>query len=94
VIATRSTNKRTLTLFCVNRSLTDDTPVKIDLGAFAARKLAKVEQITAVSRYVINDEVEPKRVVPQLSCINVTPKEPVTITLPHESVTVIRLQEK
>ena len=94
VVATRSTNKRTLTLFCVNRSLTDDTPVKIDLGAFAATKMAKVEQITAVSRYVINDEVEPKRVVPQLSSLNIAPNEPLTITLPHESVTVIRLQEK
>jgi hypothetical protein len=28
---------------------------------------AKVEQITAVSRYVINDEVEPKHVVPEVS---------------------------
>jgi alpha-N-arabinofuranosidase len=94
VVATRSTGTHTLTLFCVNRSLTDDTPVKIDLGAFAAIKMAKVEQITAVSRYVMNDEVEPKRVVPQLSSLNVAPKEPLTITLPHESVTVIRLQEK
>jgi alpha-L-arabinofuranosidase len=94
VVATRSPNKRTLTLFCVNRSLTDDAPVKIDLGAFTATKTAKVEQITAVSRYVINDEVEPKRVVPQLSSLNMTPNEPLTITLPHESVTVIRLQEK
>jgi alpha-N-arabinofuranosidase len=94
VVATRSPNQRTLTLFCVNRSLTDDTPTKINLGAYAATKTANVEQITAVSRYVINDEVEPKRVVPQLSSLHVTPNEPLTITLPHESVTVIRLQEK
>jgi alpha-N-arabinofuranosidase len=94
VVATRSTNKRTLTLFCINRSLTDDAPTKINLGAFAAMQTAKVEQITAVSRYVINDEVEPKRVIPQLSSLNVTPNEPLTITLPHESVTVIRIQEK
>jgi alpha-N-arabinofuranosidase len=94
VVATRSTGNHTLTLFCVNRSLTDDAPVKIDLGAFAATKMAKVEQITAVSRYVMNDEVEPLRVVPQLSSLKVIPKDPLTITLPHESVTVIRLQEK
>jgi alpha-N-arabinofuranosidase len=92
VVATRSTGKHTLTLFCINRSLTDDAPVKIDLGAFAAMKMAKVEQITAVSRYVMNDEVEPKRVVPRVFSLNVTPKEPLTITLPHESVTVIRLR--
>jgi alpha-L-arabinofuranosidase len=94
VVATRSPNKRTLTLFCVNRSLTDDSPVMIDLGGFVAMKIAKLEQITAVSRYVTNDEVEPKRVVPQVSSLNVTPKEPLTITLPHESVTVIHLQEE
>jgi alpha-N-arabinofuranosidase len=94
VVATRSAGKRTLTLFCINRSLTDDAPVEIDLGAFAAMKMAKVEQITAVSRYVINDEVEPRRVVPQVSSLNVMPKKNVTITLPHESVTVIRLQEE
>jgi alpha-N-arabinofuranosidase len=94
VVATRSTGKRTLTLFCVNRSLTDDAPVKIDLGAFAATGIAEVDQITAVSRYVINDEVEPTRVEPQVSSLNVKSKEPLAITLPRESVTVIRLQEK
>jgi hypothetical protein len=52
------------------------------------------QQGTAVSRYVINDEVEPKRVVPQVSSLNVMPNGPLTLTLPHESVTVVRLQEK
>ena len=94
IVATRSPGKRTLTLFCVNRSLNGDAPVKIGLGAFASATTARVEQITALSRYVINDEVEPKRVVPQVSSMNVTPNEAITITLPHESVTVIRLQEK
>lgn len=94
VVATRSTAKHTLTLFCVNRSLTDDAPVQIDLGSFAAGGTAKVEQITAVSRYVINDEIEPKRVVPQVSSLNVVPKELLTTTLPHESVTVINLLER
>jgi alpha-N-arabinofuranosidase len=94
VVATRSTDRRSITLFCVNRSLVDDMPVKIDLGAFAAEKIATVEQITAVSRYVMNDEVEPKRVVPQISSLNLTEKMPVAITLPHESVTVIHLRER
>ena len=94
VVATRSTTKHTLTLFCVNRSLTVDAPVQVDLGSFAAGGTAKVEQITAVSRYVINDEIEPKRVVPQVSSLNVVPKELLTTTLPHESVTVIHLLER
>jgi alpha-L-arabinofuranosidase len=94
VVATRSIGKRTLTLFCVNRALTDDAPVKIDLGAFATLKAVKVEQITAVSRYEMNDEVEPNRVVPHFFSLNVTPREQPTITLPHESLTVIRFQEQ
>lgn len=94
VVATLSTDKRNITLFCVNRSLTDDIPVEIGLGAFAAKEIAKVEQITAVSRYVINDEVEPKRVVPQVSSLNFAGKTPLTTTLPHESVTTIRLHKR
>lgn len=94
VVATRSPDKRSITLFCVNRSLTDDAPADINLGDFAATGIAKVEQIAAVSRYVINDEVEPKRVVPQISSLNVVRNKPLSITLPHESVTVIRLQER
>jgi hypothetical protein len=42
----------------------------------------------------MNDEVEPKRVVPQPSSLNVTPNDPLTITFPHESVTAILLEEK
>jgi hypothetical protein len=42
----------------------------------------------------MNDEVDPKRVVPQVSSVTLTPNEPLTITLPHESITVIRLREK
>ena len=94
VVATRSPDKRSITLFCVNRSLTDDAPAEIDLGNFSATEINKVEQITAVSPYVINDEVEPKRVVPQISSLRALPKKPLTITLPHESVTVIRLHER
>jgi len=92
VVATRSPDKRSITLFCVNRSLINDTPTAIDLGTFAITGEAKVEQIAAVSRYVMNDEVEPKRVVPQVSSLNVVRNKPLNITLPHESVTIIRLQ--
>jgi alpha-N-arabinofuranosidase len=94
IVATLSPDKRGLTLFCINRSLTDDAPTEIDLGAFSAKTQAKVEQITAVSRYVMNDEIEPRRVVPQVSSVNIRPKKPVSITLPHESVTVILMQAK
>jgi alpha-N-arabinofuranosidase len=94
VVATLGTDKRSITLFCVNRSLEDTVPAEISLGAFTPSGMANVEQISAVSRYVMNDEVEPKRVVPQLSSLNVVEKKPLIITLPHESLTVIRLQKK
>jgi alpha-N-arabinofuranosidase len=92
VVATRSSDKRSITLFCVNRSLINDIPTALDLGTFAITGEAKVEQIAAVSRYVMNDEVEPKRVVPQVSSLNAVRNKPLSITLPHESVTIIRLQ--
>jgi len=94
VVATRDEDKHGLTLFCVNRSLTDDMPMAVDIAGFAAQKLAKVEQVSAISRYVINDEVEPNRVVPQISSVSITNNRSLTITLPHESVTVVRLQGK
>lgn len=94
VVATRGVDGKSLTLFCVNRSLTQDVPTKIDLGGFQAAPVAKVDQISAVSRYVINDEVEPKRVVPQPSSLQVSPGQPLQITLPHESVTVIHLRAR
>lgn len=91
VVATRSTDRRSLTLFCVNRSLTNDVETQISLKGFAAGKLAKFERISAVSRYVINDEVEPQQVVPQPGSVNIEAGQPVQLTLPHESVTVLRL---
>jgi alpha-N-arabinofuranosidase len=78
----------------VNRSLTDDVPAHIELDGFRAAETARVEQISAISRYVMNDEVEPKRVVPQPSSVHISPSGPLTVTLPHESVTVIRLEKR
>jgi alpha-N-arabinofuranosidase len=94
VTATRAADGKSIFLFCVNRSLTEDVPVRFDLGSFRAAPAASVEQISSVSRYVINDEVEPNRVVPEASAVRVNPGQPVQIRLPHESVTVIHLRER
>lgn len=94
VVATRDTGGKSLTLFCVNRSLTLDVPANIDIGSFKAEPEATVQRISAISRYVINDEVEPERVVPQSSSLAVTSGQPLKITLPHESVTVIHLRAR
>jgi len=94
VAATRAADGKSITLFCVNRSLTEDVPTRIAVDGFQAGRVANVEQISAVSRYVINDEVEPKRVVPEPASVRVSAGQPLEITLPHESVTVIHLRAR
>lgn len=94
VVATRSKDGKTLTLFCVNRSLTMDVPTSFDLSGFHAQGAGEVEQITAASRYMRNDEVEPHQVYPQPSRITIASDHNPSITLSHESVTVIRLHAR
>jgi len=93
VAATRSVDGKTLTLYCVNRSIGVDEPVSFDLKGFVGGQ-AFVQQITAASRYVMNDEVEPQRVVPVPFGMVVPQAGPLKVTLPHESVTVITLTAK
>ena len=94
VVATRSKDGKTITLFCVNRSLTLDVPTSFNLGSFHAKDVAQVEQLSAASRYMRNDEVEPHQVSPQPLSIHIAVGQDPTITLPHESVTVIHLQAR
>jgi alpha-L-arabinofuranosidase len=91
ISATRSADGKQLTLYCVNRSLTIDAETRIDLSGFHAVSRVRGEQIKAASRYVMNDEVEPRRVVPQPIQLQVPRGGSVSLTLPHESVTVIHL---
>lgn len=90
VVATRSADGKTLTLLCVNRSLSDDVATTFDLGAMHITGPARVQQIAASSRYERNDEVEPHHVVPVESSLAAAPQGGLTAMLPHESVTVIR----
>jgi alpha-N-arabinofuranosidase len=91
VVATRSADGRKVTLLCVNRSLNQDVPVSFDLGKLHATAAAEVEQISAANRYEQNDEVEPLHVVPVPSSIAKASASPLALTLPRESVTVIRV---
>lgn len=92
VTATLSPDRKTLTLFCLNRELAKDVPVRIDLGKFRSGSHPEVEQMKAASRYEKNDETDPQRVVPGSSALPVPGSGPVVYTLPHESVTRIRFQ--
>ncbi len=91
VVATRSTDGKTLTLLCVNRSLSEDISTQFDLGALRTAGTARVQQIKAASRYERNDEVEPLHIVPLESTVKAQGPGAMSMTLPHESVTVIHV---
>ncbi|HEY4354981.1 MAG TPA: alpha-L-arabinofuranosidase C-terminal domain-containing protein [Acidobacteriaceae bacterium] len=91
VVATRSADGHTLTLLCVNRSLEKDIPTHFVTGALRAAGLATTRQIVSASRYERNDEIEPLHIVPLQGSAAVDKSGDVTVTLPHESVTVIRV---
>ena len=94
VVATRSTDGQTVTLLCVNRSLNEDVPTSFDIGKLRIAAPVHVEQISTPSRYERNDEVEPNHIVPLPSTVPAPASGPMTITLPHESVTLLRVQVK
>lgn len=93
VVATRSSDGATLTLLCVNRSLERDEPVRFELAGLKVAGLPQAQQIAASNRYEQNDEVEPLHVVPRPVAV-AAGQGPIAITLPHESVTVIRVAVK
>jgi alpha-N-arabinofuranosidase len=90
VVATRSADGKFVTLLCVNRSVSEDVPTTFDLGALRVTGVAKLQLIKAESRYERNDEIEPNHVIP-FAGVAQSVKPGVSVTLPHESVTVIRV---
>lgn len=92
VVATRNADAKTITLLCVNRSLSEDAPVQFDLGNSRVAAPVKAEQLSAANRSEQNDEVEPEHIVPMPIAIRVPDGKPLQITLPHESVTVLHVQ--
>ena len=94
VAATRSPDGKSLTLFCINRSLSDDANTEFDLQGFVPADSGMMEQMRSDSRYTRNDEVDPKRIVPHEMTLTRVEGKPFQITLPRESVTVIRLHQQ
>ena len=92
VVATLSADHRTLTIFCVNRNLKADVPVRFDLGWFHAQGQAELETMAAANRNEVNNETDPRHVIPQASSLNVPQSGTVSCILPHESVTELRLR--
>jgi alpha-N-arabinofuranosidase len=91
VVATKSADGKYITLLCVNRSLEEDVPTQFDLGELRAAGPVQMRQIKSSTRYETNDEVEPEHVVPLQSTIAATTSGLLKVTLPRESVTVLRV---
>jgi alpha-N-arabinofuranosidase len=91
VVATRSKDGKTVTLLCVNRSLAQDIPTRFHLDSLHPAGPAIMKQIYSVSRYERNDEIEPKHVLPLDGTATFARDGGVSLVLPHDSVTVIRV---
>ena len=88
VSAALSKDGKTLTLFCVNRSLDTDISTRIGLHDFAGARLATVHTLNSPSITDSNDEVSPTRVKP-VDSEEAIQAEGWTHSFPHASVTVI-----
>lgn len=89
-VAARSKDGRNITILCINRSLNQAVPVRINLGRFTPQSLIRGKQIASADRYEQNTAMEPKHVVPLPITFTVPRGQPIGITLPHESVTMLR----
>ena len=93
VAAALSADGKTLTLFCVNRSISTDIPTKIGLHGFAAGSQAEISVLSSPSLTDSNDEISPDHVQPTESRESVRP-EGWSHVFPHGSVTVISFKRK
>lgn len=94
VVATRSADGKTLTLLCVNRDLDRALPTTFDLGDMHASGSVTGHQIKAGSRYERNDEIEPQHILPAPVSATLSSSGQLSIVLPHESVTALRVPLK
>ncbi len=92
-VAAISADGKTLTLFCVNRSIATDIPSKIELHGFTPARDAEVSVLDSSSLSDGNDEVSPDRVKPTESRETIGP-EGWSHIFPHGSVTVISFKRK
>jgi alpha-N-arabinofuranosidase len=90
VLTTLSKDGKTLTLFCVNRSLVTDIATRIRVHGFTAQPKAEVHLVRSSYLTDTNDETVPTR-VRQTDTEETTQPDGWTHTFPHGSVTVIVL---
>ncbi len=92
-VAVLNKDRNRLTLFCVNRHLTEDIPANISISGFAPRPTGTVESLSAPSIYEGNDELRPGYIKPAESSVEVANSE-VRFTFRHESVTRIEFSAR
>ena len=78
-----------LTLFCVNRSLTEEIRAAVRLSGFTPAS-ARGQQLTAPDLYGVNDDAQPEAIVPAPVSVNVRAGE-FRHAFPPRSATVIEL---
>ena len=93
VVAALGHDGKTLTLFCVNRSLFTDVPARITLHDFAAGTTAAVSMVTSRFLTDANDEVIPTR-VHETDTEEAMQPGGWTHVFPHGSVTVLTLHQR
>ena len=82
-----------LTLYCVNRHLTQDIAARISISGFAAAADGLARTLSASSIYDKNDETHPEMVVPQESRVRRVGSK-VNYSFRHESVTVLEFHKE
>jgi alpha-N-arabinofuranosidase len=93
VVAATSQAGDRLTIFCVNRHLTEDIPATVTVSGFAPAGSAAVQSLYSDSIYDVNDEAEPEAIKPKESNVTVE-GDRLQYTFRHESITRIDLTRK
>jgi alpha-N-arabinofuranosidase len=90
VVAAMNRSGNRLTLFCVNRHLTDDFTANLSLEKFAATT-AHAKVLRGPDIYAVNDEAHPENIKPADQDVTIKAGT-LSFTFPHESVTRIEIQ--
>jgi alpha-N-arabinofuranosidase len=89
VVAALNSSATKLTLFCVNRHLTQDVETRIEISGFRPTQ-ARARSVFAESIYEKNDENQPQHIYPRETSLTGVSAD-FKYTFRHESVTVIEL---
>jgi alpha-N-arabinofuranosidase len=92
-IAALSEDGSTLTLFCVNRHLTQDIRARISLRGFSAAPEAIVTSLYSDSIHDQNDAASPKKIYPREERLAVSTGQ-VEYAFRHASVTKIQFSKR